>query len=180
MFTLTREPQSLTRLTAGSGELAQLAGQVSARLNWPGKPAPRIETPRLTPEEESRIAAGAQIYGNYCAGCHRADGQGQGAGPTNLTASQLVGGATAAVVRVVLSGKEGSAGLMPPLGATLNDEQIASVASYIRRAWGRTGSTLTAPEVKEIRGQTSLRKTPWTDAELARYTAGRGGRGGNQ
>jgi len=33
---------------------------------------------------------------------------------------------------------EGKVGLMPPLGAALNDDQAAAVISYIRRAWGRT------------------------------------------
>ena len=39
-------------------------------------------------------------------------------------------------------------GLMPPLGGALNDEQIASVLTYIRREWGNTGAPV---EVEESR-----------------------------
>ena len=64
---------------------------------------------------------------------------------------------------------------MPPLGGALNDEQIASVLTYIRREWGNTGTPVAAEDVREVRGLTKTRTRPWTDAELA--PAGRGGRG---
>ena len=41
-----------------------------------------------------------------------------------------------AVIRVLLSGKEGTIGLMPPVGATYDDEQIAAVLTFVRRSWG--------------------------------------------
>jgi hypothetical protein len=66
---------------------------------------------------------------------------------------------------------------MPPLGSQLNDEQIASVLTYIRREWGHTASAVDPADVQEIRGLTKLRNKPWTDAELP---AGRGGGGGGR
>ena len=65
---------------------------------------------------------------------------------------------------------------MPPLGSALNDDQIASVLTYIRREWGHTGSAVAPEDVTEIRGLTKTRTRPWTDAEL--QAGGRGGRGG--
>jgi hypothetical protein len=76
--------------------------------------------------------------------------------------------------RILLAGKEGNIGLMPPLGATLSDEQIAGVLTYIRREWGHTASPVSPADVTETRGLTSTRKTPWTDQELL---AGRRGGG---
>jgi hypothetical protein len=76
--------------------------------------------------------------------------------------------------RILLAGKEGNIGLMPPLGATLSDEQIAAVLTYIRREWGHTASAVSPADVTETRGLTSMRKTPWTDQELL---AGRRGGG---
>jgi mono/diheme cytochrome c family protein/glucose/arabinose dehydrogenase len=177
-FALTREPKGLTSLAAGSGELAETAKEITARLTWPGKPAP-VDTSRpLTPEEQTRVAAGEQLYLNYCAGCHQPDGRGQQDGASNLVSSKLVTANPQAGIRVLLSGMEGSKGLMPPLGSTLNDEQIAAVLSYIRRAWGHTATPVNPAEVQETRGVTSLRKTPWTTEELERYAAGGRFRGG--
>jgi mono/diheme cytochrome c family protein len=179
-LTLSREPADLTRLAAGTAELASVAKTLADRLTWPGKPRPAAQAPKLTPEEEKRVTAGAQVYANQCAGCHKPDGTGNG-GPTDLTASALVSGNPGAIVRVVLHGKEGAQGMMPPLGAALNDEQVAGVASYLRRAWGRTASAVAPIEVKEVRGITSLRKKPWSEEELRRLPGGpRGGRGGAQ
>jgi hypothetical protein len=67
-FALTREPQALTTLAAGSGELAETAQQIADRITWPGRPAPANTGRPLTPEEETRVAAGEQLYLNYCAG----------------------------------------------------------------------------------------------------------------
>jgi mono/diheme cytochrome c family protein len=173
-FTLSSEPLSLTGLARGSGELADLASGILPRLNWPGKPVVAEQAPPLTGEQKAQVAAGAEIYANFCAGCHMESGEGnpQG-GAKSLVGSAIVTGNPAAVMRVVLSGKDGANGLMPPLRGSLNDEQVANVVSFIRRAWGHTASPVTTAEVQEARGITSLRKTPWTDEELAPFTRSR-------
>jgi hypothetical protein len=81
--------------------------------------------------------------------------------------------------RIVLGGKEGDIGLMPPLAGTLNDQQIAAVLTYIRREWGHTASPVSPADVTETRGLTSTRTTPWTNQELlaGRRGGGGGGRG---
>ncbi len=71
-------------------------------------------------------------------------------------------------MRILLNGKEGPAGLMPPLGAAFDDEQVAAVLTYIRREWDQTGSPIDAATVKEIRALTAGRTRPWTAEELAR------------
>ena len=65
---------------------------------------------------------------------------------------------------------------MPPLGGALNDEQIASVLTYVRREWGNTGPPVSLEDVREVRGLTKTRTRPWTDAELTPAGRGRGGR----
>ena len=42
--------------------------------------------------------------------------------------------------RILLNGKEGPIGLMPPVGQVLSDDQIAAVLTYIRREWGQAGT----------------------------------------
>ena len=69
-------------------------------------------------------------------------------------------------MRILLHGKEGAVGLMPPVGSTLTDEQIAAVLTYIRREWGQAGAPVTAAMVTETRALTRGRLRPWTNDEL--------------
>ena len=62
------------------------------------------------------------------------------------------GSGRGAATRILLAGKEGPIGLMPPLGGALNDEQIASVLTYVRREWGNTGTPVSVEDVREVRG----------------------------
>ena len=170
---LTAEPMELVRLATSSDETGALARRVVARLDWPGKPTPIVNIPPLTAEEQKRFAAGAEIYKNLCVGCHQPDGRGKEKLAPNLLESRYTTGDAGAPIRVLLAGKEGPVGLMPPLGSALNDDQVASVLTYVRREWGNSGSPVDPDDVTEIRGMTKTRTRPWTDAELQ---TGRGGR----
>ena len=174
---LPGEPAGLTSLAAGSGPLAVLAKSVSAKLDWPGRPAPVVTAPPLTAEQQKRFDAGADIYKNICMGCHQEDGRGKDKLGANLVDSPFVNAADAsATIRILLGGKEGTIGLMPPLGPALSDEQIASALTYIRRAWGHTGGAVDPLNVMEVRGLSKGRTRPWSAEEL--QAAGRGGRNG--
>jgi mono/diheme cytochrome c family protein len=69
-------------------------------------------------------------------------------------------------VRILLNGKEGPVGLMPPLGAALSDADIAAVLTYVRREWGQTGTPVDPSTVAAVRASTTGRTRPWTNAEL--------------
>ncbi len=178
--TLPAEPVALTKLADGSDSVATLAKTLVDKLEWTGKPQPvRPPVTPLTPEEQARFEAGQTIFLGLCAGCHQPDGQGKPNVAPSLVTSQFAAAANAQVpMRIVLEGKEGTVGLMPPLGPALTDTQIADVLTYVRRSWGHTASAVTPTEVTELRQTTSDRKTPWTNDELTALLAGRGGRGG--
>ena len=76
-------------------------------------------------------------------------------------------------VRILLNGKDGAVGLMPPVGSSLSDEQIASVLTYVRREWGQTGAPVDAGTVKSVRERSAGRKQPWTDGELTKLASER-------
>ena len=76
--------------------------------------------------------------------------------------------------RILLNGKEGAVGLMPPIGAILSDAQIAAVLTYIRREWGNAATPVDPDVVKTIRALTSGRAKPWTDTELNALPPGSG------
>jgi mono/diheme cytochrome c family protein len=152
-------------MTSEPGDIGTLAKAVAARLDWPGKPAARAEAPPLTADEQARFEAGHKLYGNLCLACHGADGRGSERQAPSLVGSPLLVGDAGVPTRIVLAGKEGEIGLMPPLAA-LHDDEIASVLTYARRAWGHTASPVRPDAVKEIRGLTKLRRRPWTADEL--------------
>ena len=178
---LASEPTALTKLAAASGDEGALVKRIVSKLDWPGKPAPTNEAPPLTAVEQKRFAAGGDLYKNICIGCHQADGRGkEKVAPALVESRYAIGPDATQPMRILLAGKEGPIGLMPPLGGALNDEQIASVLTYIRREWGNTGTAVAPDDVTEVRGLTKTRTKPWTDAELQAGRGGRGGRGGPQ
>jgi mono/diheme cytochrome c family protein len=174
---LPAEPAALSALAAGNSAIAALAKNVAAKLDWPGRPEPVVTAAPLTPEQQKRFDAGAEIYKNICMGCHQDDGRGKEKLGANLVDSAFVNAPDpTATIRILMSGKEGPIGLMPPLGPALSDEQIAAALTYIRRSWGHTASPVDPLNVMEVRGLTKGRTKPWTNEEL--QAAGRGGRGG--
>jgi mono/diheme cytochrome c family protein len=86
-----------------------------------------------------------------------------------LVGSPWVLGAPVRLIRIVLHGKEGEM-LMPPVGGSLSDEQLANVLTYVRRSWGNAATPITPNDVREVRGATMGRNKPWTEAELLRVS----------
>ncbi len=142
---LSREP-ALVALAANkdADPLAPRASALLARLTWPGKPGAAPAAAPLTAEEQQRFVAGREVYQTLCAACHQPDGRGRELVAPPLVGSEFALGPAEIAVRIVLNGKEGSTGLMPPLGSALSDEQIAATLTYIRREWGHTASAVDA------------------------------------
>ena len=175
--TVTAEPVELARLGTGSEPLAALAKSVVNKLDWPNRPVPTVIVPPLTADQQKQFTAGSEIYKGLCIGCHQEDGKGKDKIGANLVDSPWVKNVDPnAVIRVLLSGKEGTIGLMPPVGATYTDDQIAAVLTFVRRSWGNTAPPVDSLSVLEVRGLTKARNKPWTDDEL-KQVGGRGGRG---
>jgi mono/diheme cytochrome c family protein len=146
---------------------------VLARVSWPGKAGDTAPVAPLSAEEQRRFDAGHEIYRNLCQGCHQPDGRGQDRLAPSLVGSDLALAAPEIPARILLNGKEGPVGLMPPIGSAINDEQIASVLTYIRREWGQEGTAVTPDTIKSVRAATAERTRPWKDDEL-RTLAGLG------
>jgi mono/diheme cytochrome c family protein/glucose/arabinose dehydrogenase len=170
---LGREPSPLLRMIDAREALADRAAAVVGRITWPGKAGDAAALAPLTSEEQRRFAAGAEIYRNLCQSCHQADGRGQDKLAPSLIDSELLLSVAEVATRILLNGKEGSVGLMPPIGASLTDEQLASVLTYVRREWSQPGSPVTPAAVAEVRTLTAGRTKPWTDAELREVVSSR-------
>ncbi len=161
-----QEPAALVARAGASDDLAARLGAVLARVEWPGKAGVAVIRP-LTSAEQQRFDAGREIYGNLCVACHQPTGVGADKLAPTLVGSPLLEGGAGRAVRILVHGKEGPVGLMPPLGQVFNDEQIAQVLTFVRRSWGNTFDPVEPAAVQQIRSQLPSRSRPWTNEELA-------------
>jgi len=166
VFAIPAEPVALIALASAGGDLAGPAKIVVDDLTWPGKPVPPAPKNTRTPVEEALFKAGQGVYATNCAGCHQEQGQGAPRVAPALAGSKIVTGRADMSLRVLLNGKDGSIGEMPPLGQSLSDEQLAGVLTFIRGSFGNTASAISAEAAKEFRLLYAFRKKPWTDQEL--------------
>jgi len=82
---------------------------------------------------------GREIYLNNCASCHQLDGKGiAGSVPSLVANGSVLADGPQDVIRVLLGGIEAQASYapMPAVAADLTDGQVATVANYVRQAWG--------------------------------------------
>jgi mono/diheme cytochrome c family protein len=168
---LNSEPSAMSAMSKRTDDLAARAANVLARVEWPGKPGASAPVAPLTPEEQQRFDAGREVYRNICQTCHQPDGRGQEKIAPSLIGSTLALAAPDIPARILLNGKEGPIGLMPPVGSVLTDDQIAGVLTYIRREWGQAGSPVDSATVKTVRDANAGRTRPWTHAELLALAA---------
>jgi cytochrome c6 len=97
---------------------------------------------------------GKALFAKNCAACHQANGRGiPGAFPA-LAANPLVQGPAADVATVLLRGRGG----MPDFSASLRDQDIALVLSYVRSSWGNQAAPLQEDEVAALRGALQVAK----------------------
>jgi mono/diheme cytochrome c family protein len=124
--------------------------------------------PKPTPvaASDDAMRAGAAIYKDSCAACHRDTGAGEAHLFPRLAGSALLqSDDPATLVRVVLQGTRAvstssmpTAPAMPAFDWRLGDAQVAAVLTYIRNSWGNAASPVTASTIASQR--TSLAKAP--------------------
>jgi putative membrane-bound dehydrogenase-like protein len=108
---------------------------------------------------------GRDAFRTHCAPCHQADGSGLERLATPLRNSKWVLGHEELLARIVLNGLKGEL-LMPAMG-TLDDQQLADILTYIRRAWGHEAGPISPETVKRVRAGAEGRQAPWTANELS-------------
>ncbi len=172
----TKEPDGFLALekTAAPAMKGSMA-KVSKMITWPGQPGyvPPPVIPPLTAEEQVRFEKGAVLFQASCAACHQLTGLGMDGLAPPLSESEWVNGPAERMVRIILHGARGPFSVrgrsweleMPGL-ATLDDEQIAAISTYVRREWDNAGSPVTPAQVKAVRADTASRQEAWTEAEL--------------
>jgi alcohol dehydrogenase (quinone), cytochrome c subunit len=113
-----------------------------------------------------QLELGALLYLDNCNACHFADGKGAKNvfprldGNALVTAMEPVG-----LVSVILNGDAAPSTIsrperlaMPDFGWRLKDEEVAALATFVRKSWSNDAPPVTAAEVTKLRD--SAHKTP--------------------
>jgi len=136
-------------------------------------------TTAITALSLSVTSALAEAPASYatCVACHQAEGQGVAPVFPPLAGSEWVNGPVENLIRIQLRGLQGpitvkgvdyGAAAMPA-NATMTDDQIAEVLTYIRSSWGNNSSAVTPDMVAALRDEVG--KPVLTAADLIDPTA---------
>lgn len=164
-FTLASGPMSeaITHSTSqmSDEDIAAIATYLKDSGTGGGSPKP---TPVAA--NDNAMRAGAAIYKDSCAACHKDDGSGETHLFPRLAGSALVqSDDPTTLAHVVLSGTQAVSTIGAPTGPAmpafdwrLNDAQVAAVITYIRNSWGNAASPVSSSAVASQRQ--SLATTP--------------------
>jgi mono/diheme cytochrome c family protein/glucose/arabinose dehydrogenase len=138
-----------------------------------------IGTNELNGINQAVFAKGKELYNKegYCATCHMADGSGlEQSGFPPLRQTVYVNGDEERLIKIVLKGLQGPIEVngikypgqvpMTPFEGLLNDEEVASVLSYVRNSFGNKSGPVTPAKVKAVREKIKNKKGFYNPAEL--------------
>jgi mono/diheme cytochrome c family protein len=123
------------------------------------QPGSNRAAPAAVASEDPVMRAGAAIYADECSACHTMSGAGIARLLPTLRGSPFVQQANPlSLIHVILDGTRAVATAsaptgpaMPAFGWKLSDDQVASVVTYIRNAWGNAAAPVTADTVQSDR-----------------------------
>ena len=134
----------------GSEDLAEMENR---------KSRPNIKTPHEVDDDlQKNMPRNQKLYNTFCGTCHQQNGRGARGRMPPLAGTDWVTGNKERLIAVVLNGLQGpleidgeSYNSVMPAHPTLNDEEIATILTYIRKSFGNNASAITAGEVKKVR-----------------------------
>jgi mono/diheme cytochrome c family protein len=154
--------------TAASGSMQEVIYYSTSRMSDSDLAAiatylkqlpPRRRVKGFNPPSEEAMRAGEAIYTDSCSGCHDDSGEGQPryfpplAGDASVQARDPT-----TIVRIILAGSRSvptpakpSAPAMPAFDWKLDDSEVASVATYVRNAWGNRAPPVASGKVAKLR-----------------------------
>lgn len=158
------EPKPLIAHASSGAPDAPRAAELLKHVRWRGANVDRAALlSNLTSEQRALYEKGRSAFA-VCAACHQDQGQGMTGLAPALAGSPWVHASSEAVIRIVLNGKADQLA-MPPL-ATLDDETVAAILTYVRKSWGNDAEPVSPETVKWIRSLVAHRDEPWSEEEL--------------
>lgn len=129
--------------------------------------------------EKELFVKGEEIYNRegFCVTCHQPDGNGLSASQyPPLAGTKWVTGNEERLIKLTLNGLMGPLKLngktypgqvpMTPFGGMLNDEEIASVLTFVRNAFGNEAKAISTEKVKEVREAIAAKEGFYSPEEL--------------
>ena len=142
-------------------------------------PKEPVRTHLVDVEERKAFYAGKEIYERegMCITCHQEDGKGlEATGYPPIAGTKWTLGSEERLIKLTLKGLMGPLEVlgktypgqvpMTPVGAMLNDEEVAAVLTYVRNSFGNVASVIKADQVKAIREATKDKKGFYSPEEL--------------
>jgi mono/diheme cytochrome c family protein/glucose/arabinose dehydrogenase len=166
------DPWSDKAAKTATDRLAGVAETVVDEHPMPTIPAHLDETAK------KRFAAGHEIYFRdaHCSTCHQPNGKGLDPAFPPLDNSVWVTGSPERLIKLTLHGLMGPLEVngkkydgnvpMTPFGGMLNDEEVASVLTYVRNSFGNKADPIDPAEVARIREATKDRKMFYQTPDL--------------
>jgi mono/diheme cytochrome c family protein len=125
----------------------------------PQRDAEPLPTSQARLVDPSVMETGRKVYETQCAMCHGDEGKGNTPAFPPLADNQSITMSSPVnAIRMVLHGgyppgtkKNPRPHGMPPFAHILDDQQVAAVVTYIRVAWGNTGTPVSPQQANEMR-----------------------------
>ncbi len=165
---------------------AQIAAVLTyVRTAW-GNSAPAVSEDQVAAARSPEALSGAALFAARCSACHQSSGQGTDAFPP-LAGNPVVSSADpGAMIAVIVNGRSGPLtvngktynGQMPTWKGQLTNADIATVATYVRSAWGNNASPVTEEQVAAAGAPVSVQVGASIYAKNCSACHGAGGAGG--
>ena len=109
--------------------------------------------------DAATLAKGHSLFENNCSACHQAHGEGMPGVFPNLAKSDFLAADPQRAVHFVLHGHSGQItvngvtydGTMPDVGASLSNQDVADILTYVLNSWGNPGGQIQPDVVAQVR-----------------------------
>ena len=178
---------AICRLGAASSRMREIAAVLTyVRTAW-NNSAPAVSEDQVAAARAPEALSGAALFAAKCATCHQASGQGTDTYPPLAGNPVVTAADPSAMIAVIVNGRTGPLtvngktynGQMPTWKGQLSDADIASVATYVRSAWGNNASPVTEAGSRRRRlARLSPSRSLYLCARTVRLVTGPSGDGG--
>jgi cbb3-type cytochrome c oxidase subunit III len=140
------------RGTLSNAEIAAVLTYV--RSAWTNKAAVVTED-QVAAAAAPRALSGADLFVAKCSRCHQASGKGTGTYPPLAGNPDVIASDAKGILATIVNGRSGPLSVngatfnstMPTWKGTLSNADIATIATYVRSAWGNAASGVTEQQV---------------------------------
>ncbi len=165
---------------------AQIAAVLTyVRTAWRNS-APAVSEDQVAAARAPQALSGAALFAAKCSACHQPSGEGSATFPPLAGNPVVTAADPSAMIAVIVNGRSGPLTVngkaynaqMPTWKGQLTNADIATVATYVRSAWGNSASPVTEQEVAAAGAPVSVQVGASVYAKNCAACHGAGGAGG--